>query len=296
MQACRHLSSSTRGNNDSLYTTEAVVGWLRAERAEAVRALSVSGLLGGAVGECLIFATGRSAAHVTRIANAIQQEFKDAGVVRFGQAPSIEGSPSDDWLLIDGGSVVVSVMVPAARDLLRLEEHWQAQGATEIELPADKLAEAANEMATGDVPKPPVHWNVHSPAASVGQDVYREEGDVIFEEEEEEVNGERLGFEGKGDCVNGYDDEYTVNDSCGSYDEYDDEYGMADDSYGSYDEYDDEYMVDYSYSNCDEHQYDDASDSLYSEAEVYDDEHDEHVDDTNRKQGAPSSKTLPSAA
>ena len=116
-----------------LYTNEDVVQWLRAERAEDVVALDVRDLLGGAVGDTFVFATGRSRPHMKRVAEAVRHELKHRGVIAFGEPPSIEGSHADDWLLVDGGSVVVSVMVRAARERLALERHWEEQGATVIE-------------------------------------------------------------------------------------------------------------------------------------------------------------------
>ena len=133
---------------EGLYDLHQVVGWLRAERALDVRALSVRGLLGGTIGECLIFATAVSRAHMTRVARTVQVEFKNAGVVRYGQSPAIEGKQSDEWLLIDGGDCVVSVMVDEARANLQLEEHWQAQGATELDLPPDELASLEPRLTT----------------------------------------------------------------------------------------------------------------------------------------------------
>jgi len=187
---------------EGLYDLHQVVGWLRAERAMDVRALSVRGLLGGTIGECLIFATAVSRAHLTRVARTVQIEFKNAGVVRYGQSPAIEGKQSDEWLLIDGGDCVVSVMVDEARANLQLEEHWQAQGATELELPPDELASleprlttAAAMAAFGDgavesdanagVPRPPAHWGAGASEGDSNADVYREDdGDVVLDEDD----------------------------------------------------------------------------------------------------------------
>lgn len=72
-------------------TVDDVVQWLHAERAEDVRALDVRGLLGGAIGDALIFASGRSKAHMFRLAQAVRQEFKDRNVIRYGHPPMIEG-------------------------------------------------------------------------------------------------------------------------------------------------------------------------------------------------------------
>jgi ribosome-associated protein len=39
--------------------------------------------------------------------------------------PRIEGEPSDGWVLIDYGSVVVHLFAPEARRYYRLEELWR---------------------------------------------------------------------------------------------------------------------------------------------------------------------------
>ena len=93
-------------------------------------------------------------------------------------------------------------MVDEARANLQLEEHWQAQGATELELPPDELASleprltTAAAMATfGDgavgsdanagVPRPPAHWGAGASEGDSNADVYREDdGDVVLDEDD----------------------------------------------------------------------------------------------------------------
>jgi len=279
---------------------EDVVGWLRAERAEDVRALSVSGLLGGAIGEHLLFATGRSRTHMSRIARAVQQEFKAAGVIRYGQAPAIEGQHSDDWLLVDGGDVVVSIMEPSARASLSLEDHWQTQGAIEVELPPDELisspsvegvAMAASMLGAmpaleANVPTPPASWGVSDVSAPHIEAVYREDGDIILDDDAaagptgkeaaDREAAERELAEDRSNTGNEYNDDDYDEYSGSSVDEYS---GSSDDlddgSYLGY--YEDEaylaeYAEDYGYLDYD----DDGTDD---EAEYADLEYDDDDDD-----------------
>ena len=52
-----------------------------------------------------------------RLAKAVAFELKQRGVIMFGQPPTIEGERTDDWMLVDGGEVVVSVSAEASRRL-----------------------------------------------------------------------------------------------------------------------------------------------------------------------------------
>jgi len=221
-------------------TVDDVVQWLHAERAEDVRALDVRELLGGAIGDALIFASGRSKAHMFRLAQAVRQEFKDRNVIRYGHPPMIEGKHSDDWLLIDGGEVVVSVFVPSAREALSLEDHWVEQGATELELAASPyealpLAHAAEGAAAAAAealpPQPPAHWG--EVAATTPDGIYVETGDDYFDEEGY-LSDERTD----------YADEYAYDDGSGYADGYSyaDEYSDANgDSYADGDSYAEDY-------------------------------------------------------
>lgn len=157
------------------YSVEDVCGWLHSELGSDVSALDTRGMAGGgSMGEHLVFATATSKAHMSRIAKAVQHELKHRGVVMFDQAPTIEGRHSDDWLLVDGGSVVVSVLTRQARERLSLESHWLSLGATLVELPAEIFAppevpqvspisaEAAAQgresLGLGYPAAPPTHW------------------------------------------------------------------------------------------------------------------------------------------
>ena len=169
------------------FSAEDVAGWMRAERAVDVAAYDVSHLLGGAVGEAFVFGAGRSRPHMHRVAKAVKYELKQRNVEILDRVPTIEGSSNaDDWLLIDGGSVVVSVMVEAARERLALERHWEEQGAELIELPPEEEPEPmpfaagalpGETLAEGEIPSPPTHWGDVSPVSAGLDPVYAESGD-----------------------------------------------------------------------------------------------------------------------
>lgn len=70
----------------------------------------------------MVVASGRSHRHVAAVAEHLLQALKDAGL---GQA-RVEGLQSADWVLIDGGDVIVHVFRPEVRDFYQIEKMWQA--------------------------------------------------------------------------------------------------------------------------------------------------------------------------
>jgi len=246
-----HASTSAR------YTTDDVIGWLRAERAEDLRLLSVSHLLCGNVGESFVFATGISKVHMLRVAKGVAYELKHRGVTVItsdfprGEPPAVEGSQADDWAVVDGGSVVVSVMTQAARDTLGLEAHWLEQGAQELPLPPDPEEGATREsradafgfgrefvdptqiaadVATGTT-RP--HW-ASADADEPLEDIYREDNlgdlDDVPDEDEAAVASLRDGSE-RFEMVKDDHEDVDVDehdDIAEGYDYYEYEYEYAD--------------------------------------------------------------------
>ena len=70
----------------------------------------------------LVIASGTSNRHVKPLADNVVTEAKKAGVRPLG----VEGEQSAEWVLVDLGSVVVHVMLPATRDFYDLERLWEA--------------------------------------------------------------------------------------------------------------------------------------------------------------------------
>ena len=73
----------------------------------------------------VIIATGDSTRQVKALADNVQVKLKEAGA----KVQGVEGLQSAEWILIDLGSVVVHVMLPAVRAHYNLEELWSARPA-----------------------------------------------------------------------------------------------------------------------------------------------------------------------
>lgn len=68
----------------------------------------------------LIIANGTSNRHVKSLVNNVVEELKPKGFKPLG----VEGMEGGEWVLVDYGSTVVHVMLPAARDFYELEKLW----------------------------------------------------------------------------------------------------------------------------------------------------------------------------
>ena len=145
----RALSSSPAPS----YSLDDVVSWLDAELALDVSALRVTGLLDGAVGDYFVFATARSRVHMRRVAKGVRHELKERGVATaLGAAPGIEGADSDEWMLVDGGHAVVSVLTAEARDKFALERKWLERGAVAVAVAPTRASAAAPPLTAEDLP------------------------------------------------------------------------------------------------------------------------------------------------
>jgi ribosome-associated protein len=73
----------------------------------------------------VIIATGDSTRQVKALADNVQTKLKAAGARVYG----VEGERAAEWVLIDLGTVVVHVMLPAVRAHYNLEELWSIKPA-----------------------------------------------------------------------------------------------------------------------------------------------------------------------
>ena len=87
-------------------------------KAEDVVSIDLEGK--SSVADYLLIATGRSARHVSAIADYVLRAAKAAGL---GQLET-EGMSSNDWILIDAGDVIVHVFRNEVRDYYNLEKIW----------------------------------------------------------------------------------------------------------------------------------------------------------------------------
>jgi ribosome-associated protein len=70
--------------------------------------------------DTLIIATAESSRQVKALAQHVRDALKAAGATITG----VEGELSGEWVLVDGGDIVVHIMQPATRAYYNLEELW----------------------------------------------------------------------------------------------------------------------------------------------------------------------------
>jgi ribosome-associated protein len=68
----------------------------------------------------MVVTSGRSHRHVGAVADQLAKDLKDAG---FGK-PRVEGLPHCDWVLVDGGDVIVHIFRPEVREFYNIEKMW----------------------------------------------------------------------------------------------------------------------------------------------------------------------------
>jgi len=90
-------------------------------KAEEIVAIPLRGK--SSIADYMLIASGRSSRQVAAMAERIAEELKTLG--KSGVRP--EGLPQADWVLIDGGDVVVHLFRPEVRAFYNLEKMWQAR-------------------------------------------------------------------------------------------------------------------------------------------------------------------------
>jgi ribosome-associated protein len=70
--------------------------------------------------DTLIIATAESNRQARALAQHVRDSLKAAGATIIG----VEGEQSGEWVLVDGGDIVVHIMQPATRTYYNLEELW----------------------------------------------------------------------------------------------------------------------------------------------------------------------------
>ncbi len=98
------------------------------DKAEDVVSIDLTGKT--PIADHMVVASGRSQRHVGAVADHLVRRLKEAG---FGTS-QVEGMKQGDWVLIDGGDVVIHVFRPEVREFYKLEKMWSA------DIPADQLA------------------------------------------------------------------------------------------------------------------------------------------------------------
>ncbi len=85
--------------------------------------IGIAGLIGAGkttLADVMIIATGRSNIQVGALADHVLKAFKEAGK----PTPRVEGLPHCDWVLVDGGDVIIHIFRPEVRQFYNLEKMW----------------------------------------------------------------------------------------------------------------------------------------------------------------------------
>jgi ribosome-associated protein len=88
------------------------------DKAENVVAIDLSGK--SSIADYMVIASGRSARQLGAMAEHLQVKLKASGIARVG----VEGATAGDWVLIDGGDIVIHLFRPDVRGLYNLEKMW----------------------------------------------------------------------------------------------------------------------------------------------------------------------------
>jgi len=97
------------------------------DKAENVVAIDLSGK--STIADYMVIASGRSPRQLGAMADHLMLKLKASGIRHVG----VEGKGTGDWLLIDGGDVIVHLFRPEIRRLYSLEKMWG------MELPDQEL-------------------------------------------------------------------------------------------------------------------------------------------------------------
>ncbi len=91
------------------------------DKAENIVTIDLEGR--SALADAIVIASGRSARHVSSIAEHLARRLKEAG---YGTRP-LAGAQAGDWALVDAGDVIVHVFRPEVRNYYDLEGMWSVQ-------------------------------------------------------------------------------------------------------------------------------------------------------------------------
>ncbi len=70
--------------------------------------------------DAFLILTADNPRHLRAVQNAVSDKLREEMRIH----PVVEGSEESEWVLIDGGDVLIHVMLPEARDFYALEKLW----------------------------------------------------------------------------------------------------------------------------------------------------------------------------
>lgn len=76
------------------------------------------------IADYMVIASGTSQRQVAAIAGHLRDNLKKSGLEKV----SVEGLNNSDWVLVDGGDIIVHIFHPEVREFYNLEKMWDAAG------------------------------------------------------------------------------------------------------------------------------------------------------------------------
>ena len=104
---------------------DVVLQSLEDAKAEQTVAIDIAGK--SSLADHMVVTSGRSNRHVAAVADQVMKAMRDNGFTK----PRIEGLPHADWVLVDGGDVIVHIFRPEVREFYNIEKMWQADFAAD---------------------------------------------------------------------------------------------------------------------------------------------------------------------
>ena len=89
----------------------------------------------------MVVSSGRSNRHVGALANYVIRGLKQAGFKDIGT----EGQDGNDWVLIDGGDVILHIFRPEVRAFYNLEKIWSVSLPDGLQTRAEQAPADASE-------------------------------------------------------------------------------------------------------------------------------------------------------
>jgi ribosome-associated protein len=116
---------------------ETVVGSLDDDKAEEILTIDLRGR--SSMADHIVIATGRSQRQLGAMAQHLLEKVKALGL-----DVSLEGMTQGDWVLLDGGDIVIHLFRPEVRSFYNLEGMW---GLPPVQRPTEALGQAEGLLA-----------------------------------------------------------------------------------------------------------------------------------------------------
>lgn len=104
--------------NGSLELADFIAKVMEDKKAEDIEVLEIKDLT--VIADYFVICTGKSSTQISSICDEIQERLEEHGI----KAGHIEGLRSNNWILMDYGSVVAHIFSPADRDFYKLDRIW----------------------------------------------------------------------------------------------------------------------------------------------------------------------------